>query len=1102
MPTRLDSTMRGFLIPDPRLGCDGLAANDATATGSDYQQAGPKPGTSTTADTKSRLVSIVRGGQTQDLELQITQAGDPGFNGARARWRFAGETDDDWRGHNSPALSDHWFPVVWSTSGTSQTGTDGAFDAVTEPTSQRVGVVFRDLSTAPDKITFARSIGIDRFEVAGDIYQGTTTGTTGLFFGDLAVTVLQSGRVLVRGGGRLFYSDDAFTAAVPSWSKYADSPFADPFSLAGLPTGWVGDRCRMQSDSAGNVIAIQADDHTTAGGNADGAVVVFVSSNQGATFEAREAVALGNGTPADVSIALLPSGAIVVGYLRQNGAFVEPCARVLGSAFDSLESAPEIVIEQLTGQSVFSLWADERGAVFVASGSSSILKLYRSTDGGNTWEILRWGPWKSTLPTSTGVGLTSVAAVSTRGGAWLIHQGTGAAGYDVGSIGCLRAGGWNGAEVYAFDVANYRNVTAGWRDNDNTGNCEAWIPFQLPDAGSGTWAAFGATAGTITATAEMQINPAAADGGYRRAHANGANVFLYASLSAQANGGSLAGPEHAIEIITTDAGATTAAHCQIWIEATAGGVSFAVRDVIGANTIYTTPAPVVPQRATGAEPFIEIWIWLQSPLPGILQIAYRTTQETAAVAPTLFVGGLTTGAVPAAGASIAVGSLVASTTDQLWRAIHVNDVAADIRIRASEPLGLATFGDQLGAELNAEPFALSLVGQLDETEGRISLRGSPARLAELQTCPTAYDFPVASAFWDCSPSRREVWRSTDETQEQILAFAFDEQTRIGGSFILGLFVAGANFAEAVLEIDTTGAGAWSIAGTLDLTNGFQALGFERYGDTIRPGASPINQGDRFLNRAEMVGGVCRWGSGGTAGVARIETQSAGGWTDKATNTIQPFVRVDASSVAGTATTGNDLSIQAPAGLLLVSLSEVAGLVYGVRVRIPAATTPEGYHEAGIIMIGAFNAFGQQYSRGYSVETSPNVTRTTSTAGTIRKTQQGDNATRFSFAWPDGVKLAQMRGSIAPDYLGPAGKPPVVADSDVWGQLWGMLDETRGGSVPVVVVTKPPAMGETLTDRTLFAFATIDGSARFDHVLGDEGENEFGRVAGVEAVEIR
>jgi hypothetical protein len=1086
--------MRGFLIPDPRLGCDGLAANDATATGSDYQQAGPKPGTSTTTDTKSRLVSIVRGGQTQDLELQITQAGDPGFNGARARWRFAGETDDDWRGHNSPALSDHWFPVVWDSSGTTEAGTDGAFDAVTDPTSQRVGVVFRDLSLS-QKIRFARSVGVDRFEIVGDI--GGGLGNI-----DAALTILPSGRVLARGAGQLFYSDDAFSAVSPTWAVYAASPFADPDGLAGLPVGWVGDHVRMKADANGNVIAIQADDYTTTGGNADGAVVVFVSSNQGATFEAREAVALGNGTPADVSIALLPSGAIVVGYLRQNGAFVEPCARVLGSAFDSLESAPEIVIEELTDHSVFSLWADERGAVFVASGSSSTLKLYRSTDGGNTWEILRWGPWKSTFPTSTGVGLTSIAAVSTRGGAWLIHQGTGAAGFEDDSIGCLRAGGWNGLEIYGIDpfaaAAPSFQKTGGWRDNDNTSNNEAWIPFQLPDAGSGTWAAFGATAGTITATGEMKINPAAADGGYRRTHANGADVILYASLSAQANGGSLTSAQHAIEVITTDGAGTTAGHAQIRFETTAAGIAFVVHDVIAGIDRYTTPAPIPAKQTTGSEPFLEVWYYQRGAGPQF-DLGYRMTTETRIVRePTRT---LTGGAVPAAGASIAVGSLVASTTDQLWRALHVNDKSDDLRMADVQALGIST-DDQLGAELNAEPFALSLVGRLDETEGRISLRGSPARLAELQTCPTAYDFPVASAFWDCAPSRREVWRSTDETQEQILAFAFDEQTRIGGSFILGLFVAGANFAEAVLEIDTTGAGAWSIAGTLDLTNGFQALGFERYGDTIRPGASPINQGDRFLNRAEMVGGVCRWGSGGTAGVARIETQSAGGWTDKATNTIQPFIRVDASSVAGTATTGNDLSIQAPAGLLLVSLSEVAGLVYGVRVRIPAATTPEGYHEAGIIMIGAFNAFGQQYSRGYSVETSPNVTRTTSTAGTIRKTQQGDNATRFSFAWPDGVKLAQMRGGIAPDYLGPAGKPPVVADSDVWGQLWGMLDETRGGSVPVVVVTKPPAMGQTLTDRTLFAFATIDGSARFDHVLGDEGENEFGRVAGVEAVEIR
>ena len=59
-----------------------------------------------------------------------------------------------------------------------------------------------------------------------------------------------------------------------------------------------------------------------------------------------------------------------------------------------------------------------------------------------------------------------------------------------------------------------------------------------------------------------------------------------------------------------------------------------------------------------------------------------------------------------------------------------------------------------------------------------------------------------------------------------------------------------------------------------------------------------------------------------------------------------------------------------------------------------------------------------------------------------------------------------------------------------------MDETNSGEIPVVYIAKLPADDVTLTDRTLFGFGSLDGSVRFDHVLGDEGVNEFGRVAGV------
>ena len=75
----------------------------------------------------------------------------------------------------------------------------------------------------------------------------------------------------------------------------------------------------------------------------------------------------------------------------------------------------------------------------------------------------------------------------------------------------------------------------------------------------------------------------------------------------------------------------------------------------------------------------------------------------------------------------------------------------------------------------------------------------------------------------------------------------------------------------------------------------------------------------------------------------------------------------------------------------------------------------------------------------------------------------------------------------------AGSAAVVTQ-DVWQQLVGILEETRGGELPVIAVGEAPDADDvTITDRTLFLYVTIEGTARLDNVLGDENVNEFGRL---------
>lgn len=1101
---RLNSTMRGLLIPDPRLGVDGLAPNDGTPIGSDYTEQGARPGSSSSSDPNSRTVAVVQHGLSADIEIEVIGAGDPGIDGrksARARWRFVGDSAFDFRGYAEAMAGNYWLPVVWNNT---TFGADQGFDAITDKISQRVLVVHRqDGGGATDFTTARRTVGINSFEDAGTVVAQVLNPFLAAAGLDVCCTQLPSGRVLVHDQDALYYSDDAFTAAAPAWAPYSKTPTAA--TLATPPVGWSSDRARIHADRDGNVLLLK-EQNGAGGGSGQGFVVQYVSQNLGAQFAELEAVDLGGGFGSFTSIVELPDGSLVIGYL--NG--LRPKVRKLATPFDLISEAIEIDVDPVLLFSVFTIWADPRGIVWASGGSPATQRLYRSEDGGETWQLERWGWWDN-LGAVVQFGPSAMVATVARGICWMVHGSVGASGFEGNSLAAFRLGGWTNVEPMSDPGATVATsglqFRRGWFDTD-TGPIatHTWIPYDVPDAGGSSWLAFGATAGAIIGGATggaMEIATAAANGGYEHPVADGAGVTLYCATSSRGAGGSLAALQHGIELITTNAAGTLATHIEIRVLSTTTEIRFRVRDIQAGSDLFelAVSSDVVGPQSIGDEPYLEFKIALEPVLLSEeIWIYYRPSDSTLWRAALEKVA-VATGAVPAAGARVALGATVAGTTSQVWRAFYFRESVGVNAFRSTN-----SADPQRGTEIGTLPIALALAGTVDTDEALVSFRGGPAVFGESHTIPAIHDFGIGAALFDSGPSRAEKWRDTSNLSvNRTLTWVFPEATRLGGSFLLGLVILDANFDIALLEVDLVGGGAgWTTAATLNLSVGFTSLHYERHGDIIRPGTDDAStqDGARFLNRAELVGGIARWGN--PQARANIIANSAGGWTDKSVNTIQPFVRVDASIVAGTDTASagplNELSLQAPSGLVIGYMDEQ--YVYGVRVVIPPSGNQDGYRSAGLIMPCVFAAFGQQWSRGYSHDTRPNVIRDESRQGTIRKRQEGPPASRISMAWADGTKLDQMRDGITPDYLGPVGKPPVVADSDVWGQLWGILDETKSGEIPVVYVAELPADGITLTDRSLFTFGTLDGSARFDHVLGDENINEFGRIAGYQVSEIK
>ena len=1079
MGNRLDSTLRGLLIPDDRMGVDGLAGNDNSLTGSSYTQQGGRAGSSSTADPNSRIVPVVSGGQSDDLQVEVVQAGDPGIavDSARAHWKYSTEGAFDWRGLAQPNYAAGWAEVFIS----SQSQAESSFDVVVDPVSQRVLVAFRYERALLRDVKFRRSVNVTGWEDAG-----TIADPSGSAHYPIGLVVLPSGRVLCVWLGGVYFSDNAFEASAPTWAFYAANELTDTTA----PAGFLADQYRLEADRDGNVALFAVQESAGVG---RGFVVQHVSRNLGANFVELGAVDVAGANYPRLRSTVLPTGEIVVAYLFS----LSPRVRVLASAFDLLSEAVEVVVDPgLAVAFEVSLWSDSRGVLFLLTGSLVQPVSYRSLDKGQTWERFDWSCFNNPGAFNR-VSIRNHQTVGARGGAVLVHGSQTTTALDGNSLGGLWLGGWTSIEpTSGIGVGSTSSplLQLGWRDDAGLGAVlgRTWIAMDEPDLTTDNWTRTAIGAGTMTRGA---ISVAATDELYQESTWLGGEA-LFATVIEQ--GGSISVPRHAVRVVQG------VYEFEIKFREINGNSPSRVTDVHAGVDVFEVPLGTFDD----VEP---VYMRIGYAGAGALYLHYKSGNSNRWIE-ALEAYALTAG--PAGGNSIAFGAfgVTGGASEQVWPFFFLRDNGAIPLNPTYSDAATATNRQHRGAALSGSALSLDRVGVIDVDEAALALRGGPARFEELHDIAALHDFGLAAALFDSGPSRVERWRSVGEAGDEVIAWRFEQATRIGGSWLLGLVVLDANFETAYLEVDTLGTGAsWTRVATLNLAQGFEDLAYERHGDILRPGVLDPGtiEGDRFLNRAEFAGGVARWGLFPSArGFARIENQSAGGWTSIGTNTIQPFVRVDSTKVAGTSAASDGtaaplpdvLSLQAPSGLIVAQLNEV--YVYGVRVVVPAANTPEGYREAGLIMPAAFSAMGQQWSRGYSLEAVPNAIRDETRGGTIRKRQEGAPSLRASLSWPDGVKLDQMRAGTNCDYLGPVGKPPAVADSDVWGQLWGILDETRSGEIPVVYVAELPAAGVTLTDRTLWSFGTLDGSARFEHALGDEGVDEFGRVSGVQITGIR
>ncbi len=1080
MASRVIRNLRGLGLSADRLTVDNLTDQGAGTTDSNYSQAGPRPGQATTTDIRAKLEPQISGGQSAAVEFQVRRAGLPARGELGMVWRLDSDTTvDAWRGRPPPNFANHWVAAVWS-----DAEEYGHFELITVPSTQTLVCLY--VHTGPGVVleeghskTFSFSSKAWGSEV------DVTVDPRKISFGkktwdSVAAVALPNDRIVsywANGTDVLsWYSDDAGA----TWAPYA---------LPALDVLATPERMRAVY-YRGDVMIIteELDDFRQ-----------FASNSLGTKFTL---AANENDVGASVSAVAIPgNGGIAIGYSR----FADqlPCLRILSSCFDSFGMATEIVIDPTITVEDCTITVDDNGTLWMIGrdtlGSPVVDNVWTwfSLDGGANWTQVK-------PAASNGFGLfvshdnstriVNYAATFCRGWMILAHNWVASPGNEDGSIGTLWSSGWSSISTSGESLDSmYERRFSMAPTSGSTQIGSIGIPIELPQ--DTIWVS-GGTPPALVSPGELEFATVAGSGFILLSPATAAggdlSFFYEAKITAGAGSSTslLAGFELQVANGVKDY------HVEVRFDAANSRIR-----VFDAHAVAT-----VVDISIDVSTFVQVIASIRG-ANGELKVAYRRPFTTHWIDATPGLELLTNAGAGPVVNFVRFGNIAGpATVTQRVRQWH--HAAAEF---ARGIVGVAGFEFGLinesaiasGGNVNALPVAVPEIGTSTQSAFIAAQRG-PGRDESVFEIAPFYDFGVDRIFPQISPSPADPWRSTDLT-EQIIAWDFDQPTRVGEVWLLVAALLNANIKTAHIECGT--GSVWSTAATYNAATGFEGLIYSRTGDTIRPGGG-TGDAARFLNRNELRGGFVIMATGGAPKVRRIARNSAGGWTDPTLrSTMLPEIRLE--GVDGTEPITGLIDIVWPAGVVFHTISPELPAVSEYfrywRLRIPVQDVVDPYYQVGNFLLGSATVFGKQNSRGWSQGMEPNTSRRVSRFGTVRKQRNGPPARRWSMGWADGVYLGALRAAgVNQSYLSPtAGDAAVAALDDVWALLWGLLEETEGGQEAVLALNSIPAADDvTITDRLLWMYGTWDSGVQANQVVGNEGVNEFVRIDPIRISELK
>lgn len=1062
MGSAIDKPLRGLAVLDPAWGPGGI---DAAA--SDYTEADPRPGSSSTTDALARGEPQIVGAQPRPVTLIGTRsAGLPGGppNGAGLAYYFPdeGETIDDAR-HHRPA-----FQIVDARN----FGADVGRGSIV--TSGLTGKVL----AAPhiDDVDVGISgVGNDlwTWDPQTETWASTAESPSG---SGVLCALPGTDRVLwIDPRGSSFYSDD-FGA---NWTKLSDFaplvPADGTYEYTGGPGSAVVDRNGQIA-----VLFKRDSSETTAD--------LFTSIDGGLTFEAAGSL----NDVGQVSMCAHPSGVILIAYTTTDGTPDElRVARLSGASTDP-SGAPDVLVDDsarlkydpvIVCEEDGTLWLYY--AAYVTTTPAYCL-WSASFDAGLTWEapgsetdrmLLSW----HVVQGSRAEAPRPQAATSAGGRVFLL---VGAADGAAISSGVLELGGWQNrmlelveSKTAASGVARnpiYRYPNADGAVGSSTARSVMWLPL--------------AEGSDFTAAGYTRVNSAGgwteslADGGHEMvATAASGRVYYSDSLTAGSSDGDVFA-RYAVKVVDStgdDIRFKVSSRTREFSIVHTETSFYVVDDLTGlqvGSAVTTTSGAIVRIELYLDDAAASLRILYREGPGPFWNTILRSTSIKAPSASTTIQWGIT-------------------ETIGLWPVTCVWYYVIALARRGGS-VSLPTPQLLEGRDGWGRPipslYGVTIPELFDTTTqryARLTLRGGPVARHETYTHDVAPDYPIENLFPTVASSPDDRWRSVDKSQNQILRVDVSSyDSRLAGSPAIVVYVAGANFRRLrVRPIDASG--SVLATGTMDLATGFESVGYTLDGRVMTWATG--SAGSRYLWPGELRGGHVILDGGK---VRRIEYNTGGRWADD-----DAAARIFLEGVDGTETASGDAAIVWPAGVATFNLpANMAAIEFRI---LSTESAPEDYYEAGIIAPFGLRPTGKQWSDGWEWDRAPNVSISADSRGTERRAQIGPNRRRLTYSWDDGFLLERVRSNASPDYVASSTGAFLAARDEVWQELCEIQNLTEGYARPVLWCGKVPDGGETLTDPTLYLYGYLQPQGlRVRQTAGDEGADEYLRASGVEIVE--